>query len=135
MFGRDGIRLRPGFDRLTLDFGQLELGQRNRRPFATGHGDIEYGRSWRWSSGLIGRRSRRRGVVPASVKVPAGATSATFEVSTNTPTAVTIYGNYGVTKSESLSVVPRMSIDQMVDRVIERERAVVDADAASAPDC
>ncbi len=65
-------------------------------------------------------------VVPASVKVPAGATSATFEVSANTPTAVTIYGNYGVTKSESLSVVPRMSIDQMVDRVIERERAVVE---------
>src|SRR6266849_7457527 len=64
-------------------------------------------------------------LVPASVKVPAGATSATFAVSANTPTAVTIYGNYGVTKSESLSVVPRMSIDEIADRVIERERAVV----------
>ena len=40
-------------------------------------------------------------VVPASVKIPAGATSATFAVSTSTPTAVTIYGNYGVTKSDS----------------------------------
>src|SRR5712692_11883529 len=64
-------------------------------------------------------------VVPASVKVPAGATSATFAVSANTPTAVTIYGNYGVTKSESLSVVPRMSLDEIADRVIERERALV----------
>jgi hypothetical protein len=64
-------------------------------------------------------------VVPASVKVPAGATSATFTVSANTPTAVTIYGNYGVTKSESLSVAPRMSIEEIADRVIERERVVV----------
>lgn len=64
-------------------------------------------------------------VVPASVKVPAGSTSATFAVSANTPTAVTIYGNYGVTKSESLAVVPRMSIDEIADRVIERERVVV----------
>ena len=64
-------------------------------------------------------------VVPSVVKVPAGATSATFEVSTNTPSAVTIYGNYGVTKSDSLSVVPKMSIDQIADRVIERERIVV----------
>jgi hypothetical protein len=64
-------------------------------------------------------------VVPSVVKVPAGATSATFEVSTNTPSAVTIYGNYGVTKSDSLSVVPKMSIDQIAERVIERERIVV----------
>ena len=49
--------------------------------------------------------------VPASVKIPAGATSATFPVSTTAPTAVTIYGNYGVTKSDALSVVPRVSID------------------------
>ncbi len=63
--------------------------------------------------------------VPASVKIPAGATSATFPVNTTTPTAVTIYGNYGVTKSDLLSVVPRVSIDQVVDRVIEREQAIV----------
>ena len=64
-------------------------------------------------------------VVPSIVKVPAGATSATFAVSANAPSSVTIYGNYGVTKSESLSVVPRMSIDQVADLVIDRERAVV----------
>jgi hypothetical protein len=64
-------------------------------------------------------------VVPSIVKVPAGATSATFAVSANVPSSVTIYGNYGVTKSDSLSVVPRMSIDQVADRVIDRERAVV----------
>ncbi len=64
-------------------------------------------------------------LVPSVVKVPAGATSATFAVSANVPSSVTIYGNYGVTKSDSLSVVPRMSIDQVADRVIERERAVV----------
>jgi hypothetical protein len=64
--------------------------------------------------------------VPPSVKIPAGATSATFEVSTNTPSSVTIYGNYGVTKSNSLSVVPRITIEQMVDRVINREHAVVE---------
>ena len=33
--------------------------------------------------------------MPASVKVPAGASSATFPVSTSTPSSVTIYGNYG----------------------------------------
>ena len=63
--------------------------------------------------------------VPATVIVPAGATTATFKVSTRAAGSVTIYGNYGVTKSESLSVMPRVSIDQVVDRVIERERAVV----------
>jgi hypothetical protein len=62
--------------------------------------------------------------VPASVKIPAGATSATFPVSTTAPSAATIYGNYGVTKSDALSVVPRVSIDAVVDRVIERERVV-----------
>ena len=63
--------------------------------------------------------------VPASVKIPAGATSATFPVSTTAPSAATIYGNYGVTKSDALAVVPRVSIDAVVDRVIERERVVV----------
>ncbi len=64
-------------------------------------------------------------MVPASVMVPAGATSAKFPVKVSTAASVTIYGNYGVTKSESLSVVPRISIDQVADRVIERERAFV----------
>jgi hypothetical protein len=64
-------------------------------------------------------------VVPANVTIPAGATSATFPVKVGAPAAVTIYGNYGVTRSESLSVTPRISIDQVVDRVIERERGFV----------
>lgn len=64
-------------------------------------------------------------MVPASVMIPAGATSATFPVKVATVSSVTIYGNYGVTKSESLSVTPRVSIDQVADRVIERERAFV----------
>ena len=64
-------------------------------------------------------------MVPASVTVLPGATSATFPVKVGTAASVTIYGNYGVTKSESLSVKPRISIDQLADRVIERERAFV----------
>jgi Peptidase family M48 len=64
-------------------------------------------------------------VVPASVMVPAGATSATFPVKVGAPSSVTIYGNYGVTKSESLAVTPRISIDEIADRVVERERAFV----------
>ena len=63
--------------------------------------------------------------LPASVTVPAGATSASFPVKVATATSVTIYGNYGVTKSESLAVMPRVSINEVVDRVIERERAFV----------
>ena len=63
--------------------------------------------------------------VPARVTVPAGATRATFVVSTSVPSPITIYGNYGVTQSTSFSVVPRVSIDQVVDRVIERERVFV----------
>ncbi len=65
-------------------------------------------------------------LLPASIMVPAGATSATFPVKVATPTSVTIYGNYGVTKSESLAVTPRVSIDEVVDRAIERERAFVE---------
>ena len=65
-------------------------------------------------------------LVPTSVKVPAGATSATFPVRTNTPSSVTVYGNYGVTKSDSFAVTPRISMDEVADRVIERERAVVE---------
>jgi hypothetical protein len=64
-------------------------------------------------------------MVPTSVKIPAGATSASFPVATSTPSNVTIYGNYGVTRSDSVSVQPRFSIDEVVDRVIERERAFV----------
>ena len=64
-------------------------------------------------------------LVPASVTVPAGATSATFPIKVASATAVTIYGNYGVTKSESLAVMPRVSIDEVVNRVIERERTFV----------
>jgi Peptidase family M48 len=63
--------------------------------------------------------------VPASITVPAGATSATFPVKVGSAAAVTIYGNYGVTRSESLAVMPRVPIDEVVDRVIERERAFV----------
>ena len=65
-------------------------------------------------------------LVPTSITVPAGATSATFPVKVATATSVTIYGNYGVTKSESLSVMPRMSIDEVADRVIARERTFVE---------
>lgn len=64
-------------------------------------------------------------LVPNSITVPAGATSATFPVKVASVPSVTIYGNYGVTKSESLAVVPRVSIDEVADRVIERERAFV----------
>jgi hypothetical protein len=64
-------------------------------------------------------------MVPASVKIPAGATSASFPVTTSTSSSVTIYANYGVTKSDSFSVEPRVSIDEVADRVIERERAFV----------
>ena len=64
-------------------------------------------------------------LVPTSVKIPAGSTSATFPVKTNAASSVTVYGNYGVTKSESFSVMPRISMDEVADRVIERERAVV----------
>jgi Peptidase family M48 len=69
--------------------------------------------------------------VPASVKVPAGSTSATFVISTllskravvGSDTTVTIYGNYGVTKKASFTALAPVSFDQMVDRVVERERS------------
>jgi hypothetical protein len=63
--------------------------------------------------------------VPPSVKVPAGATSASFPVATRAPSTVTIYGNYGVTKSDSFSVRARVSVEEVADRVIERERTFV----------
>ena len=43
-----------------------------------------------------------------------------------TATSVTIYGNYGVTKSEQLAVMPKVSIDEVADRVIARERTFVE---------
>ncbi len=71
--------------------------------------------------------------VPATVIVPAGSKDASFAISTLrsaagvlTPDAVvTVYGNYGVTKSGSFTVVPPVSFDQMIDRVVERERSFV----------
>ena len=55
--------------------------------------------------------------VPPSVTVPAGSTSATFQITTllnktavvGNDATVTIYGNYGVTKSESLAVMPKVA--------------------------
>ncbi len=64
-------------------------------------------------------------MLPSSVIVPAGATSATFPVKVATASTVTIYGNYGVTRSESLSVIPRISLDEVMTRVVERERGFV----------
>ena len=62
-------------------------------------------------------------VVPASVKDSGRRYQRDLRGQREHSYRVTIYGNYGVTKSESLSVVPRVSIEQIVDRVIERERA------------
>jgi hypothetical protein len=71
--------------------------------------------------------------VPASVTIPAGSTSTTFTVSTllsknaigGSDTPVTIYGNYGVTKNASFVALAPVSFDQIVDRVVSRERALV----------
>ncbi|HEX8818237.1 MAG TPA: M48 family metalloprotease [Terriglobales bacterium] len=72
-------------------------------------------------------------IVPADVTVPAGAKSASFTISTvpgegmvaGKDTVVTVYGSYGATKSDSFKVVPTVSFDQMVERVVERERKFV----------
>jgi Peptidase family M48 len=71
--------------------------------------------------------------VPASVKIPAGSTSAPFTISTvlsksavvGSDTAVTIYGNYGATQHTSFTALAPVSFDQIVDRVVSRERAFV----------
>ena len=63
--------------------------------------------------------------LPVSVTVPAGATSATFSVVARSASPVTIYGNYGATKSAPLSVTSPIEFDQVVDRIVERERAFV----------
>jgi hypothetical protein len=71
--------------------------------------------------------------VPQAVTVAAGSRSSTFSITTplsknaviGSDTAVTIYGNYGVTKSASLSILAPVSFDRMVDRVVQREREFV----------
>src|SRR2546429_275938 len=71
--------------------------------------------------------------VPPSVTVPAGSTSATFQITTllnktavvGNDTTVTIYGNYGVTKHASFTALAPVSFDRMVDRVVQNERTFV----------
>jgi len=71
--------------------------------------------------------------VPPSVTVPAGSTSATFQITTllnktavvGNDATVTIYGNYGVTKHASFTALAPVSFDRMVDRVVQSERAFV----------
>jgi hypothetical protein len=71
--------------------------------------------------------------LPPSVRVPAGATSASFLISTALPKSavgennanITIYGNYGVTKHASFDKVPPVSFDQTVNLLVARERAFV----------
>ncbi len=72
--------------------------------------------------------------LPASVTVPAGAISASFTIATpvsktavgGSDSVVTIYGNYGVTRKASFTILAPVSFDEMVDRVVEREHAFVD---------
>jgi hypothetical protein len=71
-------------------------------------------------------------IVPADVVIPAGAKSASFTISTvpegvatGKDTRVTVYGTYGATKSDSFQVLPSISFDQVVERVVERERKFV----------
>lgn len=69
--------------------------------------------------------------LPSSVTVPAGSKTATFTVNTvlsksavtGSDTVVTVYGNYVVTKSGSFTLLAPVSFDQMIDRVVERERS------------
>ena len=71
--------------------------------------------------------------VPASVTVPAGSRDASFAISTLRSTTsvgggdavITVYGNYGVTRSGSFTVLPPVSFELMIDRVVERERTVI----------
>src|SRR4029077_7789213 len=71
--------------------------------------------------------------LPGSVIVPAGSNRADFTISTSpsksTPserdTLVTVHGSYGVTKSDSFTVLASLSFDRIVDRVVEREREFV----------
>src|SRR5437764_7882922 len=71
--------------------------------------------------------------VPPSVTVPAGSTSATFQITTllnksavvGNDATITIYGNYGVTKHASFTALAPVSFYRMVDRVVQSERAFV----------
>jgi hypothetical protein len=71
--------------------------------------------------------------LPPSVTVPAGAVSASFTISTpmsktavgGSDSVVNIYGNYGVTRKASFTILAPVSFDEMVDRVVEREHAFV----------
>src|SRR2546428_173986 len=71
--------------------------------------------------------------VPPSVTVPAGSTSATFEITrllnksavVGNDASITIYGSYGVTKHASFTALAPVSFDRMVDRVVQSERAFV----------
>lgn len=71
--------------------------------------------------------------VPVSVTVTAGALSASFTIATpmsktaigGTDSVVTLYGNYGVTRKASFTILAPVSFDEMVDRVVEREHAFV----------
>ena len=71
--------------------------------------------------------------VPAKVTVPAGSTSATFMISTlsnksaviGNDRLVTIYGNYGVTRNASFTSVAPLSLDRVIDLIVERERETV----------
>jgi len=73
----------------------------------------------------------RAATLPPSVTLHAGSKSATFTVSTRrtadigNDTVVTVYGNYGVTKSGSFKLLAPIAFDQIVDRVVERERRFV----------
>ena len=71
--------------------------------------------------------------LPGSVIVPAGSNSANFTISTQPSkstsserdTLVTVHGSYGVTKSDSFTVLAPLSFDRTIDRVVEREREFV----------
>jgi hypothetical protein len=73
--------------------------------------------------------------LPPRVVVPAGSKNATFLITTTLPkfamsgnqASVTVYGNYGVTKHASFQTIPPVSFEQMVDRLVERERTFVTA--------
>jgi len=72
--------------------------------------------------------------LPASVIVPAGSNSANFTISTllskstasGSDILVAVHGNYGVTKSDSFTVLATQGFDRTVDRVVERERRFVE---------
>jgi hypothetical protein len=82
---------------------------------------------------LLSADPARAAKLPTSVTIPAGSKSATFTISTlpskgagfGSDTVVTVYGRYGITKSGSFTVSAPLAFDQVVDRVVERERRFV----------